>query len=249
MPGVLWGQYNRILPIKFTLRILTNMLIENIEPPSLDSFSEGVAEAARHLGHQLLDIDKTKMRPKGKKLSTAFPVGEDPYKSKNRFKNHFIGYIDSNGIIIGAPGKLKFINIFYENEAKIGITEPGLSFALLENPIFDEDLKNDSSLSEEEISFYLNHIFNHLKEERNALISTLSGISTGINRPDELTQHILDLNKDMTRSQATIIRGGLISRMMELGLVSGFRVGMRGIEYRLTDSGVNLLELKGEISI
>jgi hypothetical protein len=238
--GILWGQYNKIFPIKLTTRILANLLKENNEI-SLNEFKEIASDAARRLGISILDIDKSKRRKKGERLSTALPMGDDPYKSMTRFKNHFIGDVDRKGMLFGAPFKLKFINVV---ERKIGITKYGLSFAQLRNPLLDDNIKSNNSLSKDEIIFYIDHIFKNIIEESNGMLDILEGVKYGNNDPEKLTRYILSKNDRLQESEGSITRTGLVSRMIELELITSTRIGMRQIEYVLTPSGMELLKNK-----
>lgn len=240
--GPLWGQYNRILPIKLTLRLLVNLLSKNSEI-ELEFFRENASDYARRIGLQLLDIDKTKKRTREERLSTALPVGNNPFKSKNRFKNHFIGYVDSKGAFRGAPAKLKFVSFHKKNAYDICITRPGLEFCLLKNPILDDNLSNDNSLSEEEKSYYIEHIKNYVPSEYDTMMLNLINISEGHNRPDDLTQILQKKYSNWTKSQANTIRSGLLSRMYELGLINRDRLGLREIAYALTDNGDKQMNL------
>jgi len=240
--GPLWGQYNRIFPIKITLRLLANLLSQNPEL-ELKYFRENASDFARRLGMQLLDVDKTKKRTRGERLSTALPVGENPFKSKNRFKNHFIGYVDNRGVFQGAPGKLKFVSFHKKNAYNICITRPGLEFSLLKNPILDGNISNGDSLSEEEKLYYIEHIKNHVPSEYDAMMFILTNISEGHNRPDDLTQILQKKYANWTKSQANTIRSGLLSRMFELGLIYRDRLGLREIKYVLSIDGIKLINL------
>jgi len=243
--NLLWGQYNRLLPVKFVVRYLANYLNENKKLANLDEFSEEASEHARRFGLQLLDVDKTKKRIKGEKISTAFPIGNDPYKSKLRFKNHFVGYMDTSGKIIGAPAQLKFIKIINDGSKKIGLTKFGAEFAKILNPVLDENIENENPFSADEIEFYITHLKNNLINEYGAIIFLLNQIKNGITRPNELTEKVILYDDNITKSQADIMRGGLVSRMSELGLINSIRVGMRGISYELAPHGMTLINAHG----
>lgn len=239
----IWGQYNKIFPVKVTLRMLLNSLNDE-KYINLNDFSKIAIDSARILGLKLLDADKMNKKTKGEKLSTALPVGDDPYKSKNRFMNHFIGYLDSEGRIIGAPGIMNFISLVKEEKTKIGITSSGLQFASLENPILDQDNCSNGTLSNNEIEFLIDHIKNIIPDEFFLMKNLLLSIQKGKNRPSEQLQEILNIQKNITLSQAGIVRGGLVSRMVELKLIESYRIGMREIGYNITERGTSLLEME-----
>lgn len=240
--GPLWGQYNRIFPVKLALRALANSLKGKGPYIPLDQFQETAASLARRVGFELRDVDKAKSRSRGEKLSTGLPVGENAFKSKARFKNQFIGYIDRTGYLVGSPAKLRFVSLVNDAEAKIGVTKSGLDFAKLRNPVIDEDRTSDSALSDEEIQFYIHHVFTHVSGEAKGMLLVLRSIEKGYNRPDKITEVVSNLNESWTKAQAATFRSGLISRMYELGLISRKRLGVREVAYELAPRGKRLLQ-------
>lgn len=251
--GPLWGQYNRIFPIKLVVRHLANELFRTVDSAkssngswiSLEQFSNQISTQARELGLEIKAIDKARERSRGKKLSSALPVGDDPEKSLSRFKSHFIGYSDRNENLTGGPASLLFVNISKGDSSDIGLTKAGIEFANLPNPILDDAIESDISLSEEESEYYISHCKSKLKDEYEAILRVADSISNGIDRPDELTEEISALDSDWTEAQANTMRTGLVSRMSELGLLERERVGQRGVKYLLTTKGHELLELPG----
>jgi len=121
--GPLWGQYNRIFPVKLAIRILANELRNQAahatsqvngsedEWVSLDRFEPMASDLAREYGLKIQQADRTRSRGRGEKLSAALPVGDDPEKSKERFRTHFLGHTDQSGGLTGAAPHLLFINI------------------------------------------------------------------------------------------------------------------------------------------
>jgi len=251
-PGPLWGQYNRVFPAKIVLRRLANMVQEqnNGSSPSgnglrwieLDHFQDDAAQIARNYGLTIREYDQKKSRGRGEKVASGLPTGDDPDKSKDRFETHFIGYSDRNHNLTGAPPHLHFVDISDEDVSRIGITDAGLAFAELYNPLLDDGPDADEPLSAEERSFYLDHAKENLDDEYAAMVKTAQAVNEGNNRPTSLTEHIAELNTDWSQSQADTMRSGLVSRMYELGLISRERVGQRGIAYNLTETGESLLD-------
>ncbi len=164
-PGPLWGQYNRVFPAKIVVRRLANMVQDQNESGSLsgngihwielDHFQDDAAQLARNYGLTIREYDKKKSRGRGEKVASGLPTGDDPDKSKDRFETHFIGYSDRNRNLTGAPPHLHFVDISDEDVSRIGITDAGLAFAELYNPLLDDGPDADEPLSAEERSFYL----------------------------------------------------------------------------------------------
>lgn len=243
IPGPIWGQYNRIFPVKLIVRVLANLMIIIRGPIDLDKFNETTVDLARNLGQQLSKVDSLKQRGAGQKLATALPVGNDESKSRSRFINQFIGYLDGEGRMIGAAPKHGFVSIINFKAPKIGLTKAGLAFARLSNPILDSP-SYDTSLSDEEVQFYLKHVREFLPAEAELMDLVLSSIDRENNSPEKLIEVVANYDPDWTLTKANTIRSGLIGRMSELGLILMIRSGRR-IKYELTNAGRKQLTKKG----
>ena len=243
-----WGQFNRIFPVKISMRILANMLKGNGKAVPLEKVQEKAAEEARRIG-QILEREDEKMgRIRGELLSVALPVGKNIYKATTRFKMQFVGYPlgsrEGNSIeklrIDGAPAVLRFVNIFKENNKwMIGITSAGLRFASMTNPILD---KQDFSavFSDEERSFLVEHLRQNVKSEATAVKSLLQWIEAGQNTPEKLNDLVKGLNREWSWNEAITMRAGLISRLSELGIISRSKNGIY-VTYSLTPFGKDVL--------
>jgi len=249
--GPLWGQYNRVFPAKIVVRRLANMIQEQNEGGSpsgnglrwieLDHFQEDAAQLARNYGLTIQEFDQKKSRGRGEKIASGLPTGDDAEKSKDRFKAHFIGKSDRNDNISGAPPNLLFVDISDDDVARVGITEAGLAFAELYNPLLDDGPDADEPLSRDERDFYMDHTRDNLPAEYDAMTTAAEAIAEGYDRPDDLTEQISQLEADWSESQAKTMRSGIVSRMHELGLINRERVGQRGIAYTLTERGETLV--------
>jgi Arc/MetJ-type ribon-helix-helix transcriptional regulator/predicted transcriptional regulator len=243
--GPLWGQYNRIFPVKLVVRCLANATLQESEPcVNLREFRRTVAQIARDLGKELAEYDKTRGRTRGEKFSVALPIGDDSEKSLDRFETHFVGRSEHGNELTGATPHLLLVNIQSGEREQIGLTEAGREFASLENPILDGGFDADESLSIEEGDFYVGHIQKNLPEEYEAMQTVARAIEQGDNRPQSLTKRVAYLNPEWSNAEARTMRSGLTSRMYELGLVERERVGQRGTGYELTSRGNKLLEEK-----
>lgn len=241
--GPLWGQYNRIFPIKIVVRNLANSLKRaNTKRIDLEKFQDKAAKNARDIGLRLEGVDDELNRGRGEKLSSGLPVGANANKSLSRFKEQFVGRVDKQGNLDGACPVLQFVDISPEKDSNIGLTEAGLEFAELHNPLLDDSIRAETSLSDAEKEFFLKHVSTNLSREFEAINTALQSIQDGDDRPDGLTEQIAQLNGDWSENQASTIRTGLVSRLHELGLLTRERVGQRGVAYKLTDHGQSLLE-------
>lgn len=242
--GPLWGQYNRLFPVKLVVRCLANEL-ERVEDESAESsrwinlpqFENHVAEIARTVGKKVASHDEQQGRKRGEKLAAGLPTGEDAEKSMDRFQTHFVGRAEHGGDLTGAPPHLLLVNLQQEDGGTIGLTDAGHEFASLQNPLLDDGFDASRSLSRAERRFYVEHVQDVRPVEYEAMEKVAQAIEDGDDRPDSLTERVAYLNPDWSNSQAKTIRSGLTSRMYELGLVDRRRVGQRGTAYELTAEG------------
>ena len=237
-----WGQINKILPVKFTVRLLANEVNE-VEPlVPLDVFRMEAARKARDFGGWLAKNDAKYKRRWGERLSAGFPIGKDEESSLNRYESHFVGYErKKDGALFGALFDLKLGNAEVVGRAlSVGLTEAGLEFARIPNPVLDNsDLS--SSLSEDEIEFYLGHIRARVPGEVYALELILGLIAEGVDGREKLNEQIKNrVALPWTDAVVNTQRAGAMARLYELGLIEKRRDGLR-VEYRVTDTGMRWL--------
>jgi len=132
----LWGQVNKILPIKIGLRVLLSMqsLEKNI---ILEEFSERATEVAASYGTDIRFYEDRKKKTRDTRISAGLP-SEDEFKSKLRYKGQFLAYIRKDELMEGAMSFLRFVNIRHQESngpACIYLTEAGAKFAQLSNPV------------------------------------------------------------------------------------------------------------------
>lgn len=245
------GFTNRLFPVKLILRVLSNLVQQSSsEYVPLAELNEESAEVARELGKVIQKKDRTLGRKRGTIISAGLPVGRED-KAKSRFENQFVGFIGKDKLEGAAP-TLRFIDIIRDgNSTLVGITDAGLKFSALTNPILD---KHDYAIpfSEEEVEFLLNHISTTLEAERSLMTDILRSVHEGDATPDEMTQKVESWRRRhsdhlWTENQVLAMRVGIISRMNELGLLERHKNGVK-VTYRLTPSGTNYLRRLTEMS-
>jgi Arc/MetJ-type ribon-helix-helix transcriptional regulator len=237
----LWGQVNKMLPIKFAVRLLANEVTKTGRVPLLEQFDDKAAAMARVFGLSLKAVDEREERRPGAKLSTGFPISDKIDRAQQRFRSQFIGQLAGNGKKSGALPELNLGNIIERNKhAVIGLTRWGLEFAALPNPVLDEgDYR--LSLSDREIDFYLDHIRRRVPWEASAFALILSIVADGVGDREQVNRAIRDrLGVNWTRAETNTQRAGTMSRMFDLRLLSRARRGRR-VEYRATERGESWL--------
>lgn len=242
--NILWGQYYRFLPVKVGVRVLLNMYTEYF--PELSDFTDKVTNVALPFRHQLAKLDRTDRRSFGELLSASFPTHDE--KSVKRFVNHYMLYVRTSDMtLLGMMPELKLINVKSDENGKvrIGLTNFGSKFALLENPAID--LNKPESLSGDEINFLINHIADNLPAEYEHMIRALTAIEEGKKTRRELNavlkEYYLKYRKNIEWSDTVVntMRSGLVSRLNELGLVKREKFG-KNVRYHMTDTGKKYIQ-------
>lgn len=242
-PSYIWGQYNKFLPVKVVTRVAANLLVEHgTELLPLSELQETAADAARELGKMLQRSDVAMGRKRGAILSAALPVGREQEKAKRRFETQFVGYIVKNRMEGAAP-TLKFVEVRRDTNGStsIGLTDFGLKFATISNPVLD-GTTFETPLSEEEGEFLLRHISNELPEEAKMMQYILTKIREGVDTPEALNKGLGTdfLNDGWQDNEIIAMRSGLVSRLSELGLLTRQKEGVN-VTYALTTRGEEYL--------
>lgn len=236
----LWGQYNRIFPVKVATRLMAIAQNKANGLLAFPAWKKDAALSARELGMWMLRNDEFLSRRRDEKLSTAFPVGKKKEKALSRFENHFLGNVKVDGDLklSGATLEMKFANVRIEGEkAYAGLTSAGLEFAKLPNKILDNSDASAETLSNDEVEFYLSHVTMSLPGEKDAISMLMRLIGEGANTRYELDDAVRKKfpNKWSDETSSTM-RAGSMSRIFELGLIEKERKGVR-VFYRLSDRG------------
>jgi hypothetical protein len=231
----IFGQHNKLLPVKATCRALARLMIA--EPKGNLVFSKTASEIASEavkLGDYLRHLDQTSGVHRDDALSFAFPYSDSPNgdKSRLRYANQFVASVTKQGMLNGLPFELKLLNQDNSRPAQVLLTEAGWLFAGMPNPILDEiNNGGKSKFFDEEIEFLLAHIRSRVPAEAFAYKMVLEAIAQGAKTPDKLDDVLEEYvpkreEKPFTRAFLTTQRAGVISRMIDLGLVQRIRDGI-----------------------
>lgn len=241
-PSRLWGQYNRFFPVKVAVRVAANLAKKSSNGyMPLGELQETSAQIARELGKEIERRDKALGRKRGTIISAGLPLGKALDKTMARFKNQFVGYMAGNRIE-GATPALKFLDIARDerNLVVAGVTNDGLDFASLPNPILDS-ADYSSSLSQPEVEFLLKHIAKEVPKEAELMKVILAAIKHGVDTPEALNERVGEFLRDWKRNEVIMMRAGLVSRMSELDLLDREKAGVK-VTYVLTEKGEKYLE-------
>lgn len=236
---ILWGQYYRFLPVKFSLRLLAN---QTGDFPRLVVFKDIASNAAEDFGNGLRKLDLASGNKSGEKISVSFPDHSD--KSRRRFSEQYIGFVrssdhKSSGMLL----QLRFARVFDDNQIeRIGLTESGRRFAALENPLLD-GRQTSPIFSPAEIDFLIKHICEKLPQEARHMGVILDNLLNGGKGRNDLNLSLegfyrtfQPLDRVWTKDMINLMRAGAMSRMWELGMIEKVRAGLL-VTYKATSLG------------
>jgi hypothetical protein len=248
-----FGQYNRLLPAKVSLRAVAVLVAEAGDAVPLADAAARIADAAARFGSYLRALDDKFRLHRDEALATAFPEeGPLGQKGRLRYQNHFVGHVVKHEAG-GLPADLKLAAIeSRKGRPYILPTAAGWELARLANPLLDGDgaATRPARFSTEETSFLLQHIREKVPAEVLAYRAVLTLIRRGADTPDQVTAGLapylpagwtVSAEKDFIATQRT----GAIARAADLGLVLRQREARR-ITYQVTPEGNRFLDQVGE---
>lgn len=252
----LFGQYNRVLPVKLSIRALAAIAAnEGKHALVLESVGARIADVAARVGDFLRSQDRKLARHRDDAFATAFPESDsEGQKSRVRYQNQFVGHTvrgEQSGALVGL--KLATIQVL-KNKPHILPTSVGWQFGLLPNPVLDpSETRVDEKFSRAEKDFLLAHIREHIPVELFAYRVLLSMLDLGIGSPEAMNEVLLRLLTegkfaDNNRELVTTQRSGALARMTDLGLVNHERDGRR-VSRVLTPEGRRFLSEVGPVQI
>lgn len=237
----LWGQVNRVLPIKFSLRVLANA--DEGSGLALEEAQTLVASAGRTYGFYLRNLDDLADRGRTDRLSVGFPTADSEEDAMSRFRSHYLGHRRKDGRVAGASFTLGLVGACSGN--RIGLTDAGATFARLENPVLDTGRNGHPTLSDQEVDVYLRHCLERVPGEAKAFATILSGVVEGRQSTDGLNSLIgSTVGRDWTDTMVSTQRSGTMGRMIELGLIERERQGRR-VKFTATERGREFLRSSG----
>lgn len=256
---IIWGQINRFLPIKISLLIVAQKIEKSGDEYNLVGMKDllsSVKSSARYIGEFLKVFDDEYNRKGPDKLSVGFATGNGLKLDKGleRFTSHFVlRYRKTDKAVEGALVKLGFLRVYNMNGSgfKVGITESGVNFLNLSNPVIDLLNKGDEVfynpnkiLSEEEKSFIIKTIAELIPIDFEAMKKVLNLIDSGANTQKQI-QKGLQGNEDFGSSETMIDtnKNGIIARLAALELIGRNKQSLN-VEYYLTDEGKKIISKK-----
>jgi hypothetical protein len=210
----IWGQVNRYLPFKVAARWIAIQASRNSEWPSVTSVLTSLPADASILGERVRKRDVDAGRAREEMLSVGLPQHPD---SVDRFITQTVGRLTRSERF--HPGALFQYGLAALEDTTIALTDAGIKFVCLHNPVIDDELASES-LSDEERKFLVAHIFATITGEANDFQSVFQAINEGRHSPDSL---ISASRSFLPESWTDLARRthvyGLLARMGQLGLI------------------------------
>lgn len=237
----IWGQVNRLLPIKLATRCLLAWTRGKDEWPQLTHVLKPIADIAATLGSHLDDFDTRTERKRDELLATGLPrTGNDA--SWDRFVTQFVARTTRDGkIYAGAVCQYPLAAI---EDGRLALTDLGIEFAEIRNPIIDGGLF-DSTLSDEERVFFIGRVVPRVPSELEDFKTTIAAVKAGKASPGELTTALAnavrsdDSAKNWTEVMMRTHVSGVVSRMVDLGLLRRHWEGRR-VSYEVASLGATV---------
>lgn len=217
--GPIWGQFNKLLPIKIGVRGLAILQSEGGGPVPLNRFRKVVGGQAAQVRTHLEKLDDEQGRRRGEKMAAGLPDGSRE-KSLRRYRNHFLGSLKSDGDMRGALAQMGFVRLYVEGDEELAtLTESGFEFATSPNPVLDGEEEPTETLSLDEREFLIRHLEENLPKEIDGMKKILNWINQGDDTPNKLNEKVATLNRGWSEKVARTMRTGFLGRMYDLGLI------------------------------
>jgi hypothetical protein len=249
----LWGQVNRLFPIKLACRWIAVASAEAGFWLTYDPISDGLARDAASLGSILSALDATAQRKRDELLATGLPRKAN-LASHDRFLSQYIARTTRAGDIY--PGAICQYALAVFHGDQLGLTKAGLDLARLENPVLDLEPRSaiaslssgvPATLSDEERSFLIEQVISFVPGELHDLTIVLEAIVADHATPDHLLASVRphlphEWSRMMTRTHVS----GVVARLAEMGLIRRKWEG-RNARYEATPLGARLVKEEARI--
>jgi hypothetical protein len=209
----LWGQVNRLFALKLACRWVVRAAAGR-QWPSYLAVAEGLADDAAMIGAVLEQWDAAADRKRDEVLATGLPRRGNS-ASRDRFLSQYLARVTRGGEV--QPGAVCRYALAVCGADVVALTEQGLKFALMPNPILDQrQSASPATLSVEEAEFLCQQIRERAEGEHADMRVVLNAVSGGEVTPTAV---------------ATAVRGSFPGEWSEVV----FRTHLSGLIARLTD--------------
>jgi hypothetical protein len=226
-----FGQVNRLMPLKLACRWLANWAATEKAWPRYELVSDALADTAATVGTLLEKWDSDGERKRDELLATGLPRRGNS-ASRDRFLSQFVARVVRGGEVY--PAVICQYRLAQFDKSVIALTPQGLAFAELENPILDkQDEKAETTLTAAESDFLANQIQAHTPAERNDMRTVLRAVREGKTTPSDLTDAVRkEFPEDWSAGSLQTHLSGTIARLSDIRLLRRAWQG-RNVRYEL----------------
>jgi hypothetical protein len=220
----IWGQINRLVPIKLVTRFLHVRGSSKQTWPSMEEVEQPLGDAVAELGSVLEEFDRRSDRRRDALLSTGLPRrGNEP--SLTRFITQFVARVTREGKVY--PGAVcQYPLAAVDGDQRLALTTLGVALATLPNPLIDGPIEEaDTTLSDDERTFFIRQVVPHVPTEHADMRATVAAVNRGAISPQTLAAElILAVRRDPgTQAWSDVMMrtyvSGVVSRMVDLGIL------------------------------
>jgi len=235
----IWGQVNRLLPLKLSCRWIAIVASAKKQWPTLQAVAEPLANDAAVIGSALEKSDDAKGRKREEMLATGLPR-KGNLQSRDRFLSQFLARVTRAGRIY--PGAICHYGLARFDEDHLVLTRAGEELARLENPVMDGTFESVSAtLSDAERTLFLQQIRTYAAVEWSEFKTVMAAIAAGNITPDSLLAAVrATFPPDWTEVAYRTHIYGVLARISDLRLLSKDWDGRR-VQYKLTKSATSVL--------
>lgn len=228
-----FGQVNRLLPLKLACRWLASAAVAEGKWPRYDLISDRLADDAATVGSLLEEWDAKNERKRDELLATGLPRRGNS-ASRDRFLTMFMARVTRGGEIY--PATICQYQLARFNDSAIVLTEQGMAFCDLESPILDKrDTKSTVTLATAESEFLVRQIHERVPAEREDMQAVLQIVKEGKTSPADLSDAVRSrFPDDWSDSVFQTHLSGLVARLGDLRLLRRNWQG-RNVLYELAE--------------
>ena len=236
----IWGQVNRLFPLKLACRWIDSRMRESSAWPKLNLVLDQLPRDAAVFGSFVETLDAKAGRAREAALSAGVPRAGN-LASCDRFASQFVARVTrANRVHPGAAFQIGLACLVGDD---VQLTSKGSELALLENPLLDLSADcAEQTLSNNERRLLVDHIMESVPAERGDQLCVLTAIRDGHVTPVGLLSYIhRNFPADWSDLAFRTHVYGILARLAELGQIERVWSG-RSVHYRLTDSASVLVD-------
>lgn len=236
--GWIWGQVNRILPLKLALRWIASRAITVGKWESITTLLEPLGADAATIGSALEAADADADRSRDELLATGLPRRGNTL-SEDRFLSQYLARTTRKGET--HPGAAVQYGLAAIGADEYALTAVGLEFAELRNPVIDGGIDSATeTLSVAEREFFVRRVVPAVSGELDDYEIILGLIVDGKNTPtDQIEKLSTTLPRDWSETMIRTHVTGVVARMVDLGLLRRQWQG-RHVLYETTELAAQL---------